>query len=136
MVGLGLPPVGLWLTGGYEPLLVVGNRNDPGHSVTVDGYGSAQVGADLALTPWHAGTRYDFGAIGGYRYNSVLGHGVGLGAVLTIDLGEALALFFSVEYVAFPRASDGLSSAGYPTDRSATWPWLQGGANVGLVVFP
>jgi hypothetical protein len=136
MAGLRLSPLELWVTGGYMPVLVFGNKHDLTRSVTLDGYASGQVGADVALTPWHAGTRYDFGLLASYRYNTALGNGGGAGVVLHIDLTGALALFFSLDYVVFPDARDALGRLGYPNDRDPSVPWLQGGANVGLVVYP
>lgn len=125
----------LWINGGYDPIFVYGKKQGSNQS-TADVYNSGQVGGELALTPWHAGTRYDFGFIGGYRYNSVLGHGGGGGGVLTADLTPSLALFFSVELFAYPQANARLASAGYPGDRTAYAPWMQAGGNVGLIVYP
>jgi hypothetical protein len=136
LVALGPPPLTFSVTGGYEPLLVFGNKNDPTKSMTLDTYGSAQMGADVAFLPGHAGKRYDFGLILGYRYNSLLAHGGGGGAVLDIDLTPSLSLVFSLEYIFYPQASDQLAAAGYPSDRTAAVPYLQGGANVGLLVYP
>jgi hypothetical protein len=135
-IGAVLSPVGLWLSGGYVPLFVIGNKHDAMKTLTFDAYSSAQLDADISIMPWHAGDRIDFGLIAGYRYNSLLGHGGGGGLVLTYDLSKALAIFGMVAYSVFPQAQDQLASRGYPTDRDAVIPWFQGGGTLGLLVYP
>jgi hypothetical protein len=136
MAGAQLAPVGVWVSGGYAPLLVFGNKRDADRTVTFDGYHSAEINADVSVFFLTPSKRIDAGLIAGYRYNSVLSHGVGLGVAMTYDLSPALAVFLSVEDGIFPSANDQLLAAGYPRDRDAALPWLQGGANVGLMIFP
>jgi hypothetical protein len=139
MIALGMPPgtvpASLLVTGAYNPIEIWGKAHDGGR-VTVDSYSSWQVGGDIELQAWHAGTRYDFGPLAGYRYNSVLGHGAGAGFALHADLSAETVVFFSIEMVAYPQAQSRLASVQYPTDRDAILPWLEGGANVGLLFYP
>jgi hypothetical protein len=128
-------PLALWLSTGYFPVIVIGNEK-VGKAVTVDGYNSAQFMANAVVMPWHAGRRVDIGLLAGYAYDTVLGHGGGGGVGVTLDLSRALALQFSFEILGFPTAQDNLTRASYPGDRDAVLPWLQGGANVGLLYYP
>jgi hypothetical protein len=135
MVNLGLRPVGLWLSGGYQPVFVFGNEVGD-RSMTFDFFNSAQVNADVSFMPWHSGPRIDYGIIGGYHYNTLLGHGGSAGAAVTMDLGRVVSLFASLELLAFPDATPDLRAHGYPGDRDPSVPWLQGGASVGLLAYP
>jgi hypothetical protein len=131
-----LPPVGLWISGGYLPTLVFGSKSDAARPLTLDVYSTAQVNVDLSVTLLRIGPRLDGGLVSGYRYNTLLGHGEGGGITVTYDLSGRLALFWSAEAAVFPRAQARLDEAGYPSDRTAALPWLQWGANVGLLLFP
>ena len=55
---------------------------------------------------------------------------------ITYDFSRTVVGFGSYELSFFPQAQDQLTNAGYPTDRDASLPWLQGGINVGLMFFP
>jgi hypothetical protein len=136
LAGVVLPPVGLWVSGGYMPLFVFGNEHEASRTLTFNAYSSAQLSADLSILPWRPNDRVDIGLVLGYRYNTVLAHGVGGGFAVTYDLSKAIGLLLTFEYTVFPEAQGQLAGVGYPTDRDASLPWLQGGANVGLVLYP
>jgi hypothetical protein len=135
IVNLALPPIGLWLSGGYVPVFVFGNEQ-VGRALTFDLFNSAQANADISFMPWHSDPHLDFGILAGYHYNTVLGNGAGAGGILTMDLGRVVALVASVELQAFPDATGRLRAQGYPGDRDPSMPWLQGGASVGLLAYP
>ncbi|MGH7440677.1 MAG: hypothetical protein ACRENE_33715 [Polyangiaceae bacterium] len=135
-VGAQLDVVGLWITGGYAPVFVFGNRYDELRTFTADYYGSGQVGADVTLMLLHPTPKLDAGLLLGYRYNSVLAHGIGFGAIAVLDFTPSLAGFLLVEPEVFPDAQSQINAAGYPSDRQASLPALQGGASVGLLVYP
>lgn len=129
-------PVGFWVSGGYAPVWVFGNKHDTTRTLTFDGYSSAQLNLDVSVLPVLASSRIDAGVIAGYRYNTLLSHGIGAGVALTCDFSRTVVGFASYELSFFPQAQDQLTNAGYPTDRDASLPWLQGGVNVGLMFFP
>lgn len=135
-LGLTLDPVGLWVSGGYMPVFVFGNKRDPDRTATFDAYGTAQVEAMLAFTIIKPSPKIDAGLLAGYKYNSVLASGVGAGVFLELDLAKSMGIFFAVDYAVFPRAQDQLASVGYPNDRDPAIPWFQGGADVGLIFYP
>src|SRR5579872_6700721 len=74
-----LDVVGLWITGGYAPLLVSGNKNDTLKTPTYDFYSSAQLDLDVSLLVLRPTPKLDAELLLGYRYNSVLAHGIGVG---------------------------------------------------------
>jgi hypothetical protein len=135
-VGARLDVVGLWVSGGYAPILVLGNKRDSLRSATFDFYSSAQVNADVSIMVYHPKPTVEVGLVLGYRYNTLLAHGVGVGAIATLDFGPSLAGFAVIEPEIFPDAQSQLTSAGYPNDRDAVLPMLQGGTSIGLLFYP
>jgi hypothetical protein len=135
-VGAQLDLVGLWLTGGYAPILVFGNKHDALRSLTFDFYSSGQVNADVSIMVYHPKPTVDVGLLLGYRYNTVLAHGIGIGGIAILDFSRSLAGFVLVEPEIFPNAQSQLTSAGYPSDRDAAIPVLQGGTSIGLLFYP
>ncbi|HEX7840388.1 MAG TPA: hypothetical protein VF469_23075 [Kofleriaceae bacterium] len=133
---LGTPQFGLYVASGILPLVVVGNEQNATRSVTFDVYRAFAVNADLYAMLLKTSSRAEVGIAGGYSGNTVLGNGVNLGIVVRYDLGEKLAftLFGGLEI--FPDGRDHLVANGYPTTRDAVNPQIQGGANIGLVLYP
>jgi hypothetical protein len=128
-------PLGLVVSGGYMPLLVGGNEGEQ-RKAKIDYYGSAQLNADLLIGPIYEGVKVDIDVLGGYRYNTVLGHGAGLGLRLSLDVSRALRVAFHVTPNVFPKAADRLDARGYPPERDALFPWFQGGVGVAAVFYP
>ena len=119
-LGAQLDVVGLWITGGYAPVLVFGNKYDELRTFTADYYGSGQVAADVTLMLLHPTPKLDAGLLFGYRYNSVLAHGIGFGGIAILDFSPTLAGFLLVEPEVFPDAQSQINAAGYPSDRAAS----------------
>lgn len=137
IVGGGSETVKGWLSGGYAPVLVFANARTPGKELRFDYYGAYQLGGDVTVRLL-ARERTELALLLGYKFNSVLGHGGGGGIRILHDLGPRYALELSAGLAVFPSAQDRLDrDHAYPTDREpAITPALQGGANIGLVVFP
>jgi hypothetical protein len=131
-----LDVVGLWITGGYAPLLIGGNKNDSLRTPTFDFYSSGQIDVDVSILVLRPTPKLDAELLLGYRYNTVLAHGVGVGGVMILDLTPALAGFIAVEPQIFPDGQAQLTGAGYPSDRAASIPWFQGSGSIGLLVYP
>ncbi len=136
IVGAQLDVVGLWVSGGYSPILVFGNKKDTLRSVTFDFFSSAQVNADVSIMVYHPKPTVEVGLVLGYRYNTVLTHGIGIGGIAILDISPWLAGFALVEPEIFPDAQSQLTNAGYPSDRDAVLPFLQGGTSIGLLFYP
>jgi len=128
-------PVGLVVSGGYVPLLVFGNEGQQ-RKFKANYYSSAQLNADVLIGPIYEGVKVDIDLLGGYRYNTVLGHGAGLGLRLSLDVSRAVRVVFHVTPNVFPKAAARLDARGYPPDRDAALPWLQGGVGVAAVFYP
>lgn len=134
MIGVG-SVLGVWLSGGYMPLLLPGQDPGGGRS-DYDFYSSAQGNADLALTLWHPKQRSSIGLIAGYKLNTHLGHGAGAGVTFAYDLNRTLALRGLGGFSVFPHAERELRKHDYPRDRDPVIPELQGGVNLGLAIYP
>jgi hypothetical protein len=128
-------PIGLWLSGGYMPLLIVGN-DSTSSAARFDFRSSVQVNADAVIGPVSRKGRTDLSLVLGYRHNSVLGHGVGAGIAIEIGIAEHWAATVLVGPSIFPSAESHLDEHGYPSDRDASLPWLQGGAGITLAFMP
>jgi hypothetical protein len=135
-VGAQLDVVGLWITGGYAPILVFGNKHDAVRSLTFDYFSSGQVNADVSIMVYHPKPTVEVGLLLGYHYNTVLAHGIGIGGIAILDLSPSVAVFAFVQPEIFPDAQSQLTSAGYPGDRDAAIPMFQGGTSVGLLFYP
>jgi hypothetical protein len=135
LIALG-SPAGVLLSGGYMPILTTANQHETA-AAEFRIYSSAQLNADVAITPWHPSPRSALGVVFGYKFNTLLGHGGGAGVSWAYDLGRKCAFFGLIGASVFPRAEHELiADHGYPTDRDLVLPWLQGGFNAGLMVYP
>ncbi len=125
------PSFGLWISAGYQPLLVFGGLHDV---TTFDVYSTAEVNLDAAIVPIHRGPRLDAGLLAGYRYSTLFRHGVEAGLIATYDFSRQVAGYASFVAEVFPQAEEQLRGAGYPGTPSL--PGLQGGVGVGILFFP
>jgi hypothetical protein len=137
IAGGGGDTVKAWLSGGYFPVLVFANARTPDRAMRFNYYGAYQLGGDVTVRLFQR-ARTDFALLLGYKFNSVLGHGAGGGVRILHDLSDRVALEISAGLAVFPSAQDRLDREfGYPADRvPPLTPALQGGANLGLLVFP
>jgi len=136
IAGGGGETVKAWVSAGYMPVLVVANARTADKAVRLNYYGAYQLDGDLTLRVSRR-ARTEVGLLLGYKYNSVIGHGGGGGVRIVHDVSERVGLEISVGLALFPSAKDHLDrDHGYPADRVPVAPGLQGGANVGLLLFP
>lgn len=134
-VVLDAAPVGLVISGGYFPVLIFGNRVE-GKAITFDYYGSEQISGDVLIGPLYRHKRVTIDFMFGYRYNTVLGSGIGVGARIAYDLSRVISLEGDWVPSFFPGAVGHLQDKGYPKDRDPSLPWFQGGLGVSLVFYP
>lgn len=116
----------------YHPLAIrglVGRWWEPSGRAE-QGFGREIVG------PVYEGKKVEIDLIGGYRYNTVPGHGGGLGVRFSIDLSRAVRLEFHWTPNVFPSAAERLRKRGYPENRDPALPWLQGGLGAAAVFYP
>jgi hypothetical protein len=122
-------------SGGDMPLFIVGNESIS-NATQFDFLSSVQVNADGVIGPVSRRGRTDLSLVVGYRHNSVLGHGAGAGIAIEIGIAEHWTAAVLVGPSIFPSAESQLDDHGYPSDRYAALPWLQGGASIPLAFAP
>jgi len=132
---LGTRQFGLYVAAGIMPILIFGNEQGS-RSLTFDAYRAFELNADVYILPISPSPRTNLGLAVGYSGNTVLGNGFNLGYAARYDLRAKLAftLFGGIEV--FPDARDHLAAHGYPMTQDASLPQVQGGVNVGLVLYP
>jgi hypothetical protein len=135
VVGAGGDVIKAWASGGYMPVMIFGNKHGS-KALTFDYYGSAQLNADLTARFFHR-RRVELAVRFGYKYNTVLGHGGGVGVALHYDLARWLGLNVTLGPAVFPSSENRLvNKYDYPTDRDPATPWIHGGLNLDLVFYP
>lgn len=132
---LGARQFGLYIAAGIMPVLVFGNEQDT-RALTFDVYRAFELNTDVYVLPLSPSPRTDLGVAAGYSGNTVLGNGFNLGLAARYDLRAKLALTIFGGVEIFPDARDRLAAHGYPATHDASLPQLQGGVNLGLVVYP
>jgi hypothetical protein len=125
---LGSPDVALGLSGGFMPIIFNEKPNSIGFLVS----GEAE-GALLIRLANVAGTT-PMGLRLGYRYNTVLGHGIGLGGYAERRLTKVVALVGSYGLTIYPNAFDGIRDEGH--DPFGAAGVIGGGLSVGLLFYP
>jgi hypothetical protein len=131
----GHPYVGVEAFGGWQPLIIL--LNTPGGTEAL-GHNSGQVGAHMYIT-FNPDSKIAVGLTGGYRYNSVLGHGIAGGLSIDVDVSRKLVFDLVVGPVVFPQGERGLRAEGQlpaGTEFGFPSPTVQLGLGLGLVVFP
>src|SRR5215467_8969018 len=134
LVALGTSDVELWLSGGYMPVLIFANERNSTKDVRTNYYTTAQANADVAIRVLHPSSRLDVFAMLGYKFNTVLGHGLGAGVAVRYDLSATVAALLQIwGFSIFPQATTDrlVTDHDYPTDRDPVLPWLAGGTGVG-----
>jgi len=134
----GLPRVGLDLSAGYLPMLATYSQ-DAEHTPKYKVLSALQANATAYFGLYRTGPRAEIGVAVGYKYNTVLKHGVGVAYYAQYDLAEHWALHMFIGPAIFPRADRGIrDKAGWPDQGSvgSGISWLQGGVGVALAFFP
>lgn len=131
-IGIGTRHLGARAMVGWAPLLVLTSGSH------VDFYSGFQLGPDLYYRLIEPRPRTDIGATIGYRYNSLLGHGIAAGGYAEVLLNRALDLNVSFGLLVFPDGEDHLrSEEGIPgASFSFPGPAVNVGLSVGLAFFP
>jgi hypothetical protein len=132
---LGTRQFGLYVAAGVMPVLVFGNEHDS-KAVTFDAYRAFELNVDIQFLPISPSPRTDLGLAAGYSGNTILGNGFNVGFAAQYDLRAKLVLTIFGGLEVFPDARDHLAAHGYPTMHDASVPELQGGVNLGLVLYP
>ncbi len=131
--GFGIAASGAWL-----PVIISVQRSaeDPPE---FEFYSSGQVNGDLYVRFAEAGPQTEIGGQGGYRYNTLLGHGGALGGYANIDLGPSLVGQVAGGILIFPDGEKRvLREADLPDGAYFNFPGpsFQIGVSLGLLLFP
>jgi hypothetical protein len=137
-VRVGTPRIGLDLSGGYLPILATYSQ-DTEHKPKYEVLSSFQANATAYFGLYRTGPRTDIGISAGYKYDTVLRHGVCAAFYMQYDVGEHWALHIFAGPAIFPKADDGIrDKAHWPAEGSvgSGLSWLQGGFGLSLAYFP
>ncbi len=109
-VSFGTPRFGLRATAGWVPIILATTTTDEEgeEDVDLDIHGSLQVAPDLYVMVSQPKSWGGFGLQGGYRYNSVLGSGVGAGAFGQFHVKRSMDLVVNAGLMVFPDGEEGL----------------------------
>ncbi|HET7506046.1 MAG TPA: hypothetical protein VFK02_33730 [Kofleriaceae bacterium] len=125
----GSPGFGVYLGGSLAPVLTV--QSKPAFNV----FATGDFRGDLYVYPGRT-ERGRFGALGGISYNTLLGTGFNVGGGGTLRLARSLELSLRLVFSFYPDASDRVRDHLDPADGEASSPWLQGGAEIALLIYP
>lgn len=127
--------VGAHLIAGWQPLLVAATNE---LDFEFYFFSSAQLNADLYLM-FNPTRRFVAGVTAGYKFNTVLGHGGGLGFYGEINPRRKLSFFIMAGFWLFPRGEQLLrQSETFPanTEFSFPGPGFNLGGNFGISFSP
>jgi hypothetical protein len=120
----------------YRPVFA-SHSTEPGRFklALLEGY---QLNLALYVGVYRPNPGTDLGFSVGYKYNTLLRHGVGAAFYLQRELGAHFGLLFFVGPAVFPRAERGIrEKTGWAGGSvSSGIAWHQGGVGVSLVFYP
>ncbi len=123
---------------GWLPILIA-LQNTPADSPHFEFFSTGQANAAVYWLFFKPGPRADAGLTLGWKYDTLLGHGAGVGGYAQVDLTRALALHVYGGLSIYPRGEPRLrDTAAIPDDAGFAFPSpnFQLGAGGGLVLFP
>jgi hypothetical protein len=135
-VALGTADAGVRASVGWTPLLTVLMS---GSDSELHFYGGLQISPDLYASLFSPRPTTRVGVQGGYRYNTLLGHGAALGGYAQFAVGGALDALLSAGLVVYPDGEDRLMRDEHlpaGTSFSFPGPTVNLGVSLGLVFFP
>jgi hypothetical protein len=131
-VGIGTRDIGVQASAGWLPLLFSLNSD-------LKFYSGFQVGPDLYARIFSPQPTADIGALAGYRYSTLLGHGFTVGGYAQFVLTRAVDGNVSVGLLIFPDGEDHLArEENLPpgVQYSFPGPKVNFGVSAGLAFFP
>jgi len=134
-LAFGTRDLGVRGSAGWSPLIVVLQ----GSSSDLKLYSSFLVGPDLYARLFRPQPTADIGGLLGYRYSSVLGHGLALGGYAQFALSRAVDVNLSVGFLIFPEGEDRLKreeNLSSSTQFSFPGPKVNFAVSAGLAFFP
>ena len=135
-IALGTRAAGVRASIGWAPLLMT---LDTGGSTDLKFYSGLLVGPDVYLRALSPQPTSDIGAVLGYRYSSLLGHGLAVGAYAQFGLSRAIDLNLSLGVLVFPDGEDRLKrDQNLPSGAQFSFPGPKANLALGasLAFFP
>lgn len=129
--------VGLDLSGAFRPVFVT-YSSDPEKFPKFRLLSGFQLNAGLYFGLYRPNAHTDLGFTLGYKYHTLLRHGVAAAFYLKRDLGERFSLQFFVGPVVFPKAESKIRDKTNWEGGSVSSgiAWHQGGVGVSLAFYP
>ena len=134
-LAFGTRDVGARGSAGWTPLIVVLS----GASSDLKLYSALLVGPDLYARLFRPQPTADIGGLVGYRYSSLLGHGLAVGGYAQFALGRAVDVNLSAGFLIFPDGEDRLKreeNLSSSTRFSFPGPNVNFALSAGLAFFP
>jgi hypothetical protein len=139
--GLGVrslgPRFGLDVSAGFHPVFAT-HSTDPEKFPKLRLLSAYQLNASFYLALHRSNRHTDVGLSLGYKYNTLVRHGVGAAFYLQREFAAHWALLFFAGPAVFPEAEARIrSKAGWRSGSvSSGMAWLQGGLGVSLAFYP
>jgi len=131
-----MPRFGLYASSGIVPMFIFGNQRDASRSITFDVYRAIELNTDVYVM-FLERPRGDAGICAGYSGKHGARQRLHIGLAVRYDIAEKVAFTIFGGFEVFPDAADHLTAHGYPTStQDPAVPYLQGGANLGIVFYP
>jgi hypothetical protein len=131
-IAVGTRDIGVRGSAGWIPLLLASNSH-------LDFYSGFQTGADLYVRFFSPRPTTGIGGLAGYRYNTLLGHGITLGGYAQIALNRAFDVNVSAGFLFFPDGEDHLLREEHlPAGSQFAFPGpkVNFGVSAGIAFFP
>ncbi|MBI5535365.1 MAG: hypothetical protein HY898_21735 [Deltaproteobacteria bacterium] len=144
-IRLGTEDVGIEVLGGWMPVIIMLANGEPtsssrsGSVSDVKVYSTGQVVGDAYVKLMRLSPKVTLALRGGYRYNDLMGHGIGLGGHAQLELSKAVAAYAMFGITVFPKGKSRVEDAKgieVNKDLSPLGPDISSGLGVGLVLFP
>jgi hypothetical protein len=136
-VRVGHPRWGVELSGGWSPLLIA--WANPGEVPGIRFVGGYQLDLDLSVFVAEVGPQASVAATPGYRFNTELGHGIGVGGYAELSFSAGFALRAILGLQIYPSGDDRIRGRDdVPDDAEFGFPGpqLQGGIGLALLLYP
>jgi hypothetical protein len=135
-LAFGTRDVGMRGTAGWAPLIVALNN---GSSTDLKFYSALLVGPDVYARLFRPQPTADIGGLVGYRYSTLLGHGLAVGGYAQFALSRAVDVNISTGLLIFPDGDDRLKreqNLPSSTQFSFPGPKVNFALSAGLAFFP
>ena len=137
---LSMGRLGLRALGGWNPVTILASDPDTFQARSFHIFSTGQLTADAFALPFEGTPGVLIGVAGGYRYNTLLGHGFGAGVEIQIARSRHVGWHIHGGLNYFPDGESNLIREKHlPADSQFNFPFgagLQGGVSFGIALIP